>query len=242
MQSSDIIIATTTFYNCENPADKLRSELSFQTFSEIKKKGFGLIIIDSGSSKEHIHKMQGMNLNFVLQDKKGMGVERRQVIAEAQKQGSIIVWMEPEKCPFVQYIEYLAQELIDQKAEIIVPKRTSLASYPLFQQKTEETLNLFYKNITGIDLDICFGPKIFTKEAADYFLKYDGSFGDRWESVFIPVYLALKDNKKVISSIVNYVHPEVQTVFEAGNKDFDLKRIDQLNDLCKSIYHFWNKV
>ena len=57
------------------------------------------------------------------------------------------------------------------------------------------------ENLTGREFDIWFGPRLFNKKTSKYFLDYNGEYGDKWESIFIPVMDALHNNKKII--IVN---------------------------------------
>lgn len=171
-----------------------------------------------------------------------MGESRRQAIKEAYNTGKeIIAWIEPEKSDYIKEVTKTAIPIINGEANIVVPKRRSLESYPLLQQYSEKLGNLFWKNITGTNLDIWSGPRTWKREMSRYFLEYKGGYGDKWDSIFIPVMNAILDGLKVLSVEVNYEHPKKQTEIEEGNLEFDKKRLEQLTTLISAFEEHWAK-
>jgi len=236
-----IVVATTTFYPLDSESSKIRACLAIDLMKKVKEKGYPLVVAEDGSSSEFLNLLKENNVEYVFQTEKGLGAGKRLAISEACKLGDIILLLEPEKSPLIDFAEDLCKPLLSGEADLVIPKRKSLSSYPLFQQKSETLLNDFWKNVTGTDLDIDFGPRVMTKETAQYFLSYNGTFGDRWESIFLPVIDAIRDNKKVLSVEVDYIHPKVQRENEEENIDFDLKRVDQLATLSNVIHTYWNR-
>lgn len=96
-------------------------------------------------------------------------------------------------------------------------------------------------------LDIAFGPRIFRNdpEIREFFMhKYKLKEGSKLtgkvkpesysDATFFPIMLALV-NKKIVKSVTvpYYIHPEEQTKFETGKKEYDKKREDQKYDIVK---------
>jgi len=98
--------------------------------------------------------------------------------------------------------------------------------------------------LTGHDLDVWFGPRVFRREMARYFLDYDGNkegYGDLWDSTFIPVMDAITDGKKVKGVNLDFTYPPEQTAFEENHIDFYRKRLHQLNNINNSFWDRWEK-
>ncbi len=170
-----------------------------------------------------------------------MGNSRRQAIEEAFKTNKeIIIWIEPEKYTFIKEIKKCVESIINHEADMVIPKRKSLATYPLAQQYVEPFANLMWKDVTGLDLDIWSGFKVFKRTLSKYFLDYNGEYGDKWESIVIPVIDAIANGERVVGVEIDYVHPIEQTKSEEGNFDFHRKRIEQLNNFLKIEEH-WKK-
>lgn len=240
---SNLVIATTTYYKLDNESDLIRYKLSLQMFTKAKSKGYEVVVVDGGSSSEIITTYNQLGVHVFSQKDKGIGNSRREAIVEAQKLTTqYICWTEPEKVSLIESLDTVVEYMHNNNVDIIIPKRSSLSSYPLFQQKEEELLNMFWNNLTGKDFDICFGPRVFRKELSSYFLDYKGKYGDKWDSIFIPVINVLFDNKKVESIPIDYIHPSEQTAIEQDNIEFDRKRIEQLASLTNICYLHWRKL
>ena len=173
-----------------------------------------------------------------------MGKGRRQAVKIAyESRKEIIALMEPEKVSYVSEIINTVKPIIDGKAELVIPKRKSLISYPVVQQHSEALVNFFVKELTGLILDISFGPRTFKRELSNYFLNYSGEYGDTWDSIFIPVLNAIHDKKSILSLDVNYIHPKEQTEFEEHDIKFFKKRVSlQLCELTEILEKHWIKL
>jgi len=238
---NNIVIATSTFYPAKK--DKIRIALSKKTFQKARSLGYLIVAVDGGSPKTLTSEYEKLGARVFCQEKPGMGNGRRQAISLAtEMSNNIVVWMEPEKAPFVSQIESLSSLLEKQAAGIVIPKRKSLSSYPFVQQQTEMLGNLFWKELTQSDLDVYFGPRVWKKEISEYFLKYNGEYGDLWDSTFIPIMNAIAEGKKVISGEIDYKHPPEQAEQEKNNLPFWEKRFEQLDKLSTNIHQHWNKL
>jgi len=241
--SEKVAIATTTLYNPDLESDALRSELAKSTVRHATNLGYEIIIVDSGSSDKLLKDFERYGAKVFFQQKKGIGPCRRQAIRGAlDTKREVIAWTEPEKESYISEIYKTAKPIIEDYADMVVPRRKSLKSYPTAQQYAEPFGNSFWKALTGHDLDMWFGPRTWRKEISDYFLGYNGEYGDKWDSIFIPVMDAIFDEKNVISVEVKYTHPKKQTEIEEHNLRFYTKRIEQLDNLLNSLETHWKKI
>lgn len=71
-------------------------------------------------------------------------------------------------------------------------------------------------------------------KALEYFLAYQGDYGDGWDCIFIPVLRAIAAGLKVIGVPVDYIHPPEQTQ-EEGTLMTVVKRVEQLQNLVPAI-------
>jgi hypothetical protein len=235
----NIVIATTTAYP-SGAENSLRADLALQFIKKCIEKQYPLVVVDNSSSESFLQQLKDIFPSYLSQTTPGFGKGKREAIAKAVKQADIIVLTEPEKISLLNFIQEITEPIQNNSADLVIPRRKSVTSYPLFQQKTEQLLNEVWRNITKTDLDISIGPRVFRKDIAEFFLDYNGKFGDRWESIFLPVIDAIRAKKRVKDVEIEYLHPAEQTAQEEGNIEFDLKRLDQLNSLSHAINTYWN--
>lgn len=241
--SEKVAIVTTTLYNPDLESDILRSELAKSTVRQATNLGYEMIIVDSGSSDELLKDLERYGAKIFCQQEKNMGSCRRQAIKEAvNTKKEVIAWTEPEKENYIPEIVKTAKPIIEDYADLVVPRRKSLKSYPTAQQYAEPLGNSFWKNLTSYDLDMWFGPRTWKKELSHYFMDYNGEYGDKWDSIFIPVMDAIFDEKKIISIEVKYTHPKKQTEIEEHDLNFYTKRIEQLSNLSKTLETHWKRI
>lgn len=90
-------------------------------------------------------------------------------------------------------------------------------------------------------MDLWFGPRTWHRDLSNYFLNYNGEYGDKWECIYIPIINALMDKKRILGIEVNYINPPEQTAIEEHNLSYYQKRLEQLENLTKSITAHWEK-
>jgi glycosyltransferase involved in cell wall biosynthesis len=240
--ASKVAIATTTFYK-DTLADKNRSTLALNLAQEAKKEGYELIVVDGGSSDEFLENLRSTGAHLFKENKGGMGVGRRQAIREAlTSQKPVLAWVEPEKGPYISQIAKTARPILMGEADLVVPRRESLDSYPTAQRYGEPLGNTALKNLTGLDIDYFFGPKTWHNQMTPYFLNYDGKpYGDLWDSILFPLFNMARDNRRIKSIDVVYEHPSVQKTDEDNDFSFYVKRIKQLDNLIGNAADYWEK-
>lgn len=233
--SDKIAIATTTWYNPDLESDIIRADSAKKSVRTAIDLGYIVVVVDGGSSDELLREFERYGAKVYHQIAKGMGPGRREAIAQIHDiRRPVEVWTEPEKENYILQIWKTAIPILDSSADLVIPKRMSLRSYPIVQQFTEKIGNFYWKSLTGHDLDMWSGPRTWHNDIAHYFLNYKGRYEDKWDSIFIPVMDAIFDGKKVIGVDVEYIHPKKQTEIE-NNITFHKKRFEQLFSLTSAF-------
>ena len=243
--SEYISMVTTTFYNPDIESDRIRLGLADKTMMDARRRGMEVICVDGGSSDEFLKKLGSYGVRVFMQEKKGIGHGRRQAIREAVNlDKEIIAFTEPEKVEYIRYISKTAFPILEGQADIVVPSRNSLCSYPTFQKYAEILGNMFWNKLTGIKLDMWFGPKTWRKDLSRYFLG-ENSIEEDHQFDYInltPIMDALYEGKRIVTLNIDYVHPTEQTLIEENDLVFYRKRIDQLSTLTKQLETHWKKL
>lgn len=240
-ESKKIILVTTTSYKSNSNSDICRSALALNLVKEADKFGYPIIVVDEGSPQKLIDDFRKNHARVYTQEKKGMGIGRRQAFQLAHDSGEeVIVWVEPEKDTFIRYIDCCAEPILKGEAELVIPRRKSLESYPDFQRDSETNGNNFFQEITGTSIDIFFGPRIFRRNLAHYFTDYDGRYGDLWDSINVPIVEMVFNRERTREVIVDYEYPVSQSALESNSPEFYEKRRIQLENTKKSLENHWN--
>lgn len=235
-----IAIVAITYYDLKTPTSVLRAGLTKEMVKNACSLGYLVVLVDGGSPRELIKEYQNLGAIVHKQKTKSMGAGRREAIEYANSLDSEIVFLtEPEKASLVSRIEEVVGPILEGKADIVMPWRRSLGSYPIAQQLSERFGNLYWKEMTGLELDVFFGPRVWHKDISKYFLEYDGAYGDLWDSLQVPVINAISDGKRVISVPVEYRHPVEQTKTEERDLSFFRKRIEQLINCIDAFEKAW---
>ncbi|MEN9524563.1 MAG: hypothetical protein RL536_632 [Candidatus Parcubacteria bacterium] len=227
-----ICLVTTTFY--QNVSD-VRFGLALKTCQAAREAGYQIHIVDGSSNPEISSLLRQAGANVEAEKVKGMGASRRQCFKMGLDSGAdVIVWLEPEKGPFVPLIGPCV-EMVGE-CDIVFPGRMDLVSYPRYQQLSEHRAMWKIGWLTSRpDIDWMFGPRVLSRKGAELLMSYDGSCGDTWHILVIPVLWALMNGVKVGSKLVNYIHPAEQTAAEEGDEEMDRKRDHQRKVLEEAV-------
>ena len=175
-----------------------------------------------------------------------MGVGRRMVIQAAADLINankdcgvtpVIFWREPEKtmAPFVADI---VRPIQDGEADIVIPRRASLESYPTFSQEWEATGSLVNSLIVGGEpRDYWFGPRAFSAEMAKYFLAYPGEqhLPDWHDCIAGPVLDAAMAGVRIGEVTVDFHYPKEQMEAEERDLGTIFKRMKVMRVLLQAL-------
>ncbi len=230
----DTVLATTTF----SKSYDLRARLAVQTMEEARRYGYRIVVVDGGSDEKFRRDMRSRGAVLLDETERGMGPSRRQALRAARNligSEGIIAWLEPEKWPLVSELWKVLGPVRLGYADFVQPSRQSLNSYPPYQQEAERRGNFAFLQATGLDLDVWFGPRIIGPRALPFWLDYQGEYGDKWESVMIPILRAAAAGLRILGEEVHYVHPPEQTAAEVGDEEMDRKRDEQLESIVAAL-------
>lgn len=245
--TENVAIAAISLHRPDMPGYEVRPKLAVEFLKEAVDLGYKPVVVDGGSVDEFLERVdgiKGVELSIDPQEiKYKSGPNRRSAIRKAYETGrKVIALTELEKFGFLEFLEFTAEPILEDKADMIIPGRTSLESYPKIQAMLERFLNREWKKYTEIEVDISFGPRVFGRGTSRYFTDYDGRYGDMWESSFIPVFDYIIDNIWIPKLIDNpgkaennknlrikgmdflYEHPEEQASNENGNRSVFLRK------------------
>lgn len=232
-----VVLVTTTFTTTmQDP----RVLLALETCREAKSAGYQLIVVDGSPCSRFKIALRETGVTVIEQTEPGMGSSRRQCLRAGLDTGAkVVVWLEPEKCPWVPLLDRCIEPVLNGPFHVVIPRRYSLASYPQYQAWSEYQANWILGNITGRpDLDFYFGPRIMDREAAHVMSTYrpDATLvqGDNWEILFLPLLEYMRRGWNIGSVTVDYVHPPEQLTED--DEKMRTKRDKQRNDLVTAMH------
>jgi len=238
LKKENAIIVTTTY---SKTGEDARAQLALKTCRTAVKAGYPILVVDGGSQVGY--KAQLRKAGAIVQDQKamGMGQSRRECIRAGLATGAgVIVWMEPEKYPLIPFLGSCIEPILADEADIVIPRRASLESYPDYQHFSELRGNWSLGNILGCyGFDLFFGPRVMSRAVAEKVASYDGRidgktvYGDNWEILFVPIIQMVADGVRIKSVTVGYSHPSAQ--HDEDGESFRCKRDKQRNDIVSAM-------
>ncbi len=244
----DLAVVSTTFYpGLNTKMEAVRQELAEKFFSTSRDEQIKSVVVDGGSNDrflEFLHKLP--NVDVVVDRSLGMGASRRAGIARAIERYNTpyYLWSEPEKVDLLRpdTLHNMLTPLREGKTDLVVPIREDTETMDRFQAWIEHRANRRASRIdadtpTPEELDLWFGPKMFDRDAAQFFLDYQGSQGsdDRWESIIAPVILARRAGERVQSVPVRFSYSEAERELEKELPELKKKRLDQYQSVLREI-------
>ncbi len=165
-----------------------------------------------------------------------------------------VLWTE-EKPYMVTYIEEMIERMRERRAVALIPGRStrSLATWPEFQRKSEETANMVYNHLFGQSEDGLYdpmhGPTYFSREVISTVTLFEPSmFGlkDVYIQHYVPPVL-ISRRHKIATLEIECEYPTAQKTEEEGTKFKEMveRRLGQQQQLIdahlKLHKHFFTK-
>lgn len=238
-----LAIVSTSLFRAERHVERARAQAAIRGLQAAQAQGAKVFLVDGGSDEGLLTEMCALGATIVKQSGKTLGAARRQAIAlGARSSAEVLVYTEIEKDTLIEALPAVTAPFLDGRAQMVVPERRSMQTYPEFQRESEKLLNKLISATTGVSLDYAFGPRIFRRADASYFLNYDGRYGDSWDSIFIPVLRAIASGMKVVGVPVDYINPPEQTLAEEQQPEIMLKRAQQLYSIGDAVAQEWQLI
>lgn len=262
-QFKDLAIYTSTLYK-EDPISRVRAPLAIKFLENARRLGIKCVVTDSGSNNEFLEAVGQMENVTLVDDshvKASMGESRRSALEKASSLEGVefFLYADPEKDDLItqQNICNMLQILRNNEADIVVPQRKSLESYPPFQAWIEKRAN---KRATKLakgyneshevakHLDLWFGPKMMNLAGSKFFENYNRDKGklDKWDSIIVPVIEAHNAGLRIGTVEVDYEvdttrrdsevsHPEIA-------KSMSRKRLEQYVKILEAVGdEYWKR-
>lgn len=247
---NDLVVFTTTLYGTDRQSE-VRQKLAQRLFENCEQLGMACVVVDGGSNQRFIEKASSLkHLKFAVNPQLGMGQSRREALRIAMEnfpRADFFLWLEPEKDSLVsqESLNAMLADLRTGQADIVVPKRKSKATLPALQSWIETRANRRAGNLFDPkleeELDLWFGPKVFNRKGAEYFIKYQSSL-DKWDSIIKPVIQAYQDGAIIKSVEVDYNYHPRQSQMEEDDRMIKMKRLMQYRQILSEIGDpFWGK-
>jgi hypothetical protein len=249
----DLVIFNSTLYK-DDKISKIRQELALNFFENARKLGIKCVVVDGGSNKEFLEKLKSFaNVTLKIDPSLGMGESRREALRMAMEKfkNPYFLYADPEKYDLIKEktISLMISQLRESKADIIVPKRTSMKSAPTKLQawiekrannRARKIMNEGKEKKIEEELDLWFGPKMFNQDGAKYFQEYSGTL-DKWDSIIVPVVNAYRDGKNIRSVNIDYQYDPSEKKGEEGSREMAEKRLKQYREILAEFDPYWEK-
>jgi hypothetical protein len=230
------ILLSSTLYRAEFPAERARAAAALCSLRAARQQRLPVVLVDAGSDADFLLQARMLGAEVAPQQGGTLGAARRQAIRMAlQTDAQLLVYTELEKDSFLQCLPKILAAIPNASGVFLIPARESLHSYPAFQAQSEQRLNRVFKELTGLPLDVAFGPRIWSRELSKYFLDYQGEYGDSWEFLFIPLLRALAEAVTLSSCSIDYTNPPDQSAAEQHSSQYFIKRQLQCDSITAAL-------
>jgi hypothetical protein len=282
MDPPQIAIAVTTYYpkwytgklRSIKHTDKIRGDLALEFSRICSSLGYHLVVADAKSTTTFIKTLSEIP-NIIVKKSKNQkrSPQKRLAFQIAAKISGVkvIIATEPEKVSLLENIGRIAEPILKNKADIVVPKRNNKLfgqTYPSYMYESETIGNNLYNEFLKLyklmpqksqDLDMFFGPRAFKNEKRilKLFMKkhklkvgrlaLPAEYFDPEQlsnTSFFPIVEALKKKLRVESVEVPFTYPKLQKQNESqGNLEFfEEKRKAQRLSLILELVHFLSTI
>jgi hypothetical protein len=220
-----VVAVTGTKYTNDDQITRARAEASRETFAALKQIDIPCVVCD-GSFSNVVYRQELKNSAVIVVDEpigSTMGSGRRLVMQKAfnELDADYVLWLEPEKTDLVKHIPSLVKHAHNTRTDILLVGRTSLRSYPRYQQQTEGLINEAAAQICGLGGDSTFGPRLLSSQGVQPYLDHplllkhmEEQFAhnpdinpckDLWDSIYIPAPYTLMKGDSPLSIAYHHV-------------------------------------
>ena len=224
METKDVCVATISLARNEKEEKALRDSLE-----QLAVLNTPVYITDGGSTKSFLRFLQSIP-QFTLFEAKGLWPQAKMSITEAKKTGAnFIFYTEPDKKEFLsKYAKRMLEEIIaDERTGVVIASRSAngFATFPLFQQMTETTINNCCKEVIGKEIDYCYGPFFFNSKLIPFLEKLNNDIGWGWRPFLFAA--AHRLGWKIESHEGDFNCPLEQRENEANERIYRMKQLTQ---------------
>lgn len=232
--------------------DKIRGDLTLEFIQKTILMGFHLVIVD-GKSSRSFNKLLKNFPSIILIKKlspKRSPAKRQAFKAASKIDGvKVIIACEGEKVSLLDSIIPIVKPILENKADIVVPKREETLfkeTYPNYMYESEKEGNKLYNEqlrfhhlIKGDYWDLFFGPRVFCNNPKVlslflkkfHFQKDQKSLEEYFDpeeysnALYFPIIIGLQKKFKVKCVKIPFSYPKLQKINETiGAKEFFVEK------------------
>jgi hypothetical protein len=251
--------------------DKIRGDLALEFIQKASSVGYQVVVVDGKSAKtfrQELKKFPNIKATGRGGFKRSPAKRKAFKIASRLPGVKAIIATEAEKVSLIDFAEKLAQPVLDNRADIVIPKREDelfASTYPDYMYESETEGNRLYleqlkahgllKN--GQSYDLFFGPRVLANKpiVLNLFLRKsfskleskseDKQYFDPEEyanAQFFPIVYALKKKLRIESVEIPFVYPKLQKENETkgARSYFEEKRKAQKMGILLELMHLLN--
>lgn len=247
--------------------DKVRGDLALKFIQKASSLKYNVVIAENFSSKSFRRRLHGFKRITVIKRRSNKrSPAKRQVFQKASKIPGVkvIIATEPEKISLINFIKDIAMPILENKADIVIPKREKKLfrrTYPDYMYESEIKANKIYnrklkeQNILhkeSRNLDWFFGPRVFKNDPKILSLffkilpvKFQSSsennhLDEYSNTMFFPIVNALKKKYRVKSIEISFLYPQLQNKNESiGVREFFIQKRETQRIIClKELMNF----
>ncbi len=198
------------------------------------------VVVVTDSLSEPLARQTGVQT--MQMENQNTGATRRAALSAAlalvpEEGPSALVWSEPEKIEIGKFLKIITQPVLEGAADLIIPRRADMASYPSWQVSWEATGNAMCSTVLGQEFDYFFGPRVLNKRAASYFLNYPGTqqVSDAWDCVYSPLVDCKYAGLKFGEVVIDFSYPSVQRDAEREDMSMLPRRTKTLDLIVREL-------
>ncbi len=227
MNKNELAIATMTWARNEDEEKLLQTAIT-----HLAKLDIPVFITDGGSRESFLKFLSTFPHIHVLQPSKGLWFQVKNSLTEASKKNTdFIFYTEPDKADFfANALPGMIERITPgESTGIILASRSTdaFATFPLFQQMTETTINNCCKELTGEAFDYTYGPFLLNKKLLHYIDTLPENIGWGWRPFVF--HLAKRLGLGLESIVGDFECPADQ------REDDDKERVYRMKQLAQNI-------
>tara|TARA_Y100000034_G_C6874119_1_gene399464 strand:- start:253 stop:993 length:741 start_codon:yes stop_codon:yes gene_type:complete len=161
MTKDRVAIATMTYDNPKNPE---QTDLMRQTLHELSNGNIKVYVADGSPEESFAQELRKMGHNVERVLNKGLSGQHRFSMLAVSEAAYHVLYMEPDKLAFVEHgLEKTIDAHLERKPDLTIASRPeeAMSTFPTNQQITERMASKYIGEITGLETDYIYGPKMF---------------------------------------------------------------------------------
>ena len=224
MNKAEISIATIAWARTEEEEETLRRSLTALSALNLP-----VFLTDGGSSAAFLSYVKSLP-HFHVFSASGLWAQvKKSVVAAIDSGAGSVLYTEPDKLQFFEkhLPAMLSESSWNSETGVLLAARSKagFASFPRFQQLTENAINQCCEEVVGEDTDYCYGPFLFRAGlfSSLHFLPETCGWG--WRPALFA--LAKKKGLKVESWTGDFFCPPDQQVADSSENIYRMRQLTQ---------------